>query len=211
MNLSPITYITPSVSCWQGFVPPSCAQASSIPEGNRQNRMYGPERLDGSKEPESGRTGKAVGSSVFQGNPTDRVSARMGAKGEKEQGEEPVRWNLMDEYQCQTCKNRTYQDGSDDPGVSFKNPAAIDPQVAAGIIRGHEMEHVYRERFQAEKEDRRVVSQSVTLHMGICPECGKAYVSGGTTRTVTKGEAQRLFSAGTQVGNAAGTGFSAIA
>ena len=135
----------------------------------------------------------------------------MGAKGEKEQGEEPVRWNLMDEYQCQTCKNRTYQDGSDDPGVSFKNPAAIDPQVAAGIIRGHEMEHVYRERFQAEKEDRRVVSQSVTLHMGICPECGKAYVSGGTTRTVTKGEAQRLFSAGTQVGNAAGTGFSAIA
>ena len=31
-----------------------------------------------------------------------------------------------------------------------------------------------------------MVSQSVTYHTAICPECGKSYVSGGTTRTATK-------------------------
>ena len=31
-----------------------------------------------------------------------------------------------------------------------------------------------------------MVSQNVTMHTEICPECGKSYVSGGTTRTVTK-------------------------
>ena len=47
------------------------------------------------------------------------------------------------------------------------------------------MEHVVREQAKAKGDDRKVVSQSVTLHNGICPECGKVYVSGGTTRTVT--------------------------
>ena len=31
-----------------------------------------------------------------------------------------------------------------------------------------------------------MVSQSVTIHTDICPECGDVYVSGGTTRTTTK-------------------------
>ena len=48
------------------------------------------------------------------------------------------------------------------------------------------MEHVVHEQAKARKEDRKVVSQSVTLHTDICPECGKTYVSGGETRTVTK-------------------------
>ena len=48
------------------------------------------------------------------------------------------------------------------------------------------MEHVTREQAKARREDRKVVSQSVTYHTAICPECGKTYVSGGTTRTVTK-------------------------
>ena len=43
-----------------------------------------------------------------------------------------------------------------------------------------------REQAKAQQEDRKVVSQSVTYHTDICPECGKTYVSGGTTRTVTK-------------------------
>ena len=50
------------------------------------------------------------------------------------------------------------------------------------------MEHVYREQAKADREGREVVSQSVTMHTGICPECGKSYVSGGTTRTVTRAE-----------------------
>ena len=93
---------------------------------------------------------------------------------------------VMEEGECQTCKERKYQDGSDDPGVSFKTPTNIAPEQAASAVRGHENEHVVR------REDRKVVSQSVTYHTSICPECGKAYVSGGTTRTVTKaGESQQ--------------------
>ena len=93
---------------------------------------------------------------------------------------------VMEESECQTCKNRKYQDGSDDPGVSFKTPTNVAPEQAAAAVRGHEQEHVVREQAKAQREDRRVVSQSVTIHTEICPECGDVYVSGGTTRTVTK-------------------------
>ena len=92
----------------------------------------------------------------------------------------------MEEGECQTCKERKYQDGSDDPGVSFKTPTNISPDQAAAAVRGHENEHVVREQAKAQREDRKVVSQSVTYHTDICPECGKVYVSGGTTRTVTR-------------------------
>ena len=92
----------------------------------------------------------------------------------------------LEEGECQTCKERKYQDGSDDMGVSFQTPTNVDPDLAASAVRGHEMEHVVRERAKATREDRKVVSQSVTYHTAICPECGKSYVSGGTTRTATK-------------------------
>lgn len=91
----------------------------------------------------------------------------------------------LEEGECQTCEKRKYQDGSDDMGVSFQTPTHVVPEMAASAVRGHENEHVVRERAKAELEDRRVVSQSVTLHTDICPECGKVYISGGTTRTVT--------------------------
>ena len=90
----------------------------------------------------------------------------------------------VDTYECQTCKNRKYQDGSDDPGVSFKAPTKISPERAAYAIRSHEMEHVAHAWAKAQKEDREIVSQSVSYHTDICPECGKVYMSGGTTRTV---------------------------
>lgn len=94
------------------------------------------------------------------------------------------------EKECQTCKERKYQDGSDDPGVSYQTPTHISPEQAASAVRGHEMEHVVREQASAEREGRRVVSQSVTMHTAICPECGRVYVSGGTTRTMTASDAQ---------------------
>ncbi len=94
----------------------------------------------------------------------------------------------LEEGECQTCKERKYQDGSDDPGVSFKAPTNIAPEQVASAVRGHENEHVVREQAKARQDDRKVVSQSVTYHTAICPECGKAYVSGGTTRTVTKAD-----------------------
>lgn len=89
------------------------------------------------------------------------------------------------EEQCQTCEQRRYQDGSDDMGVSFQTPTKIAPEAAGAAVRGHEQEHVTRERAKAQREDREVVSQSVTLHTDICPECGKVYISGGTTQTTT--------------------------
>lgn len=95
---------------------------------------------------------------------------------------------VMEDSECKTCAERKYQDGSDDPGVSFKTAAHIAPEQAAAKVRSHEYEHVSREQAKARREDRKVVSQSVTIHTSICPECGKAYVSGGVTNTVTKGE-----------------------
>lgn len=99
-------------------------------------------------------------------------------------------WKATEDGRCETCEKRKYQDGSDDPSVSFQTPTRIDPDAAASAVRGHEMEHVFHEQAKAEREDRKVVSQSVMLHTGICPECGKVYISGGTTRTVTKAESE---------------------
>lgn len=103
----------------------------------------------------------------------------MGAQGVQE---------AFEEGKCETCEKRKYQDGSDDMGVSFQTPTRIAPEQVASAVRGHEQEHVVREQAKAQRENRRVVSQSVTLHTDICPECGKVYISGGTTRTVTAAE-----------------------
>ncbi len=91
-----------------------------------------------------------------------------------------------DDGECQTCKNRKYQDDSDDPGVSFKSATKVSPGAAGAAVRGHENEHVVRERAKAAREGREVVSQSVVIKTAICPECGKSYVAGGETTTVTR-------------------------
>lgn len=101
--------------------------------------------------------------------------------------------NNFDSYDCQTCKSRKYTDGSNDPGVSFKTPTAVSPEKATAAVRSHEQEHVTREQAAAQREDRKVVSQSVTYHSAICPECGSVYTSGGTTRTVTKGQVEKTY------------------
>ena len=89
-------------------------------------------------------------------------------------------------------------DGSDGMGVSFQTPTRVAPEQAASAVRGHEQEHVVREQAKAQREDRRVVSQSVTLHSEICPECGKTYISGGTTRTVTAAQQEEQTNAQAQ-------------
>ncbi len=89
-----------------------------------------------------------------------------------------------DSYECQTCKNRKYQDGSNDPNVSFKSPTRLSPESAAYAIRAHESEHVAHAWAEAQTEDKEILSQSVSYHTDICPECGRTYMSGGTTRTV---------------------------
>lgn len=87
---------------------------------------------------------------------------------------------------CETCKNRKYQDGSDDPGVSMKAPTHLNPQDAASAVSAHEQEHVVREQAKAAEEGREVVMQTVAIHTDVCPECGRLYVSGGVTQTVTR-------------------------
>ena len=118
------------------------------------------------------------------GGAGDDPKVRDALEAEQEDAKTPQ--EVMEEAECQTCKNRKYQDGSDDPGVSFKTATNVAPEQAAAAVRGHEQEHVVREQAKAQREDRKVVSQSVTIHTDICPECGDVYVSGGTTRTTTK-------------------------
>ena len=117
----------------------------------------------------------------------DKAEDEKALDGKPAQGAESAQ-EALEEGECQTCEERKYQDGSDDMGVSFQTPTNIKPEQAASAVRGHEMEHVYREQAKAGREGRKVVSQSVTMHTEICPECGKSYVSGGTTRTVTKAD-----------------------
>ncbi len=98
--------------------------------------------------------------------------------------------------ECETCANRRYQDGSDDPGVSFKMAGKIDPSSAESVVRGHEYEHVYRNQAKAAREDKEIVYQNVVIKHGICPECGDPYVAGGETTTVTKTKSDERFSVG---------------
>ncbi len=84
--------------------------------------------------------------------------------------------------ECETCKERKYQDGSDEQ-VSFKSPAHISPEASAARVRAHEMEHVSNAYAKAEQGNGQVVSCSVSLKTAVCPECGRTYVAGGTTAT----------------------------
>lgn len=97
---------------------------------------------------------------------------------------------------CETCENRKYQDGSDDPGVSFKSAAKINPASAESVVRSHEYEHVSRNQDKADREGREVLYQNVVIKHGICPDCGKPYVTGGETTTVTKAKTDNRFSVG---------------
>ena len=117
------------------------------------------------------------------------AAAKQAVPEGEENGIEGI-MKTVEEGECQTCKERKYQDGSDDPGVSFKTASHIAPEQAASTVKGHAKEHGFREQATAVREDRRVVSQNVTIHTDICPECGDVYVSGGTTRTVTAANPQ---------------------
>lgn len=87
--------------------------------------------------------------------------------------------------ECQTCKNRKYQDGSDEM-VSFKSAAHISPNASGSRVRAHEQEHVSNAFKKASMKNGKVVSASVSIRTNICPECGRTYVSGGETNTQIK-------------------------
>ena len=85
--------------------------------------------------------------------------------------------------ECQTCKERKYMDQSNEGDVSFQAPTHIAPGQAAAKVMSHEREHVQNAVAEGQKENKRLVSVSVSLKTGVCPECGKTYIAGGTTRT----------------------------
>ncbi len=87
--------------------------------------------------------------------------------------------------ECETCKNRKYQDGSDEM-VSFKSPSHISPNAAAAAVMGHEQEHVSNAYKKAALKNGKVLQASVSIKTSVCPECGRSYVSGGETRTQIK-------------------------
>ena len=90
-----------------------------------------------------------------------------------------------DDGQCETCANRRYQDGSDEM-VSFKSASRIAPEAAATTVRAHEQEHVVNAYEKAEAKGGEVQYAAVAIHTSICPECGRVYVSGGTTTTTIR-------------------------
>ena len=123
-----------------------------------------------------GSYGVSFGSDASSSGVNPSEKAETGVKGvgrDSSQGE------------CQTCKERKYIDGSDE-NVSFKSAAHISPEASASRVKAHEAEHVSNAYTDAAKKDGKVISASVSIHTSVCPECGRTYVSGGTTSTQIK-------------------------
>jgi hypothetical protein len=84
--------------------------------------------------------------------------------------------------ECKTCHSRKYKDQSNDASVSFQSPTQVSPEMAAGAVATHEQEHVQHNAEKAKSEGLKATS-FVQIHSAVCPECGRIYVSGGTTTT----------------------------
>ena len=84
--------------------------------------------------------------------------------------------------ECKTCKERKYQDGSDEM-VSYKGATHISPESSVAKVMAHEQEHVANAYSKAAKAGGKVLQASVQIKMAICPECGRAYSAGGCTTT----------------------------
>ena len=125
----------------------------------------------------------------YPSDPQDGVGASSGyAAGEEMPGAVPDEDKAEDvdghstPADCETCKHRKYQDGSNEM-VSFKTPGHIDPGSSASVVLGHEHEHVANAYQKAAENNGEVMRCSVQLKHSVCPECGRSYVSGGTTST----------------------------
>lgn len=119
-------------------------------------------------------------------DPFSRDDIALPGAGDQQEKNRSGRLGIKDpNEECQTCKNRKYKDGSDEM-VSFKSPAHISPESAASAVRAHEQEHVSNAYSKAASGNGKVISASVSIKTSICPECGRSYVSGGTTSTQIK-------------------------
>lgn len=117
---------------------------------------------------------------------TEAVSALSPSTLSSEKVENGRTEKVASKGECQTCKERKYVDGSDEGNVSFKSPGHIAPEASAGVVMAHEKEHVANARREGAKPGIELISARVSLKTAICPECGRSYVAGGTTRTLIK-------------------------
>lgn len=114
------------------------------------------------------------------------AAGRTGAVGQTEDtGRTDTLGKADPAEECHTCKNRKYQDGSNE-NVSFKSAQHISPGGAASAVRAHEGEHVANAYDKAAQKNGKVINASVSIHTAVCPECGRTYVSGGVTNTTIK-------------------------
>ncbi len=131
-------------------------------------------------------TGRSIGAENAAGavGASGNVDAAEGKKPVVNPGESTTvqPGKRVSPAECQTCKERKYQDGSDEM-VSFKSAQHISPTEAGNRVRAHEQEHVANAYEKAEQKGGKVLQASVSIHTAICPECGRTYVSGGETNT----------------------------
>ena len=80
-------------------------------------------------------------------------------------------------------------DGSNE-NVSYKAAAHISPSASGAAVRAHEGEHVANAYDKAAENNGKVISASVSIRTAVCPECGRTYVSGGTTTTTIRYSAE---------------------
>lgn len=200
MNVSGITnemkvYTTPTVQETSPNMEPQVANKSSEEKTIYSDLAVGTKEKElkrlGLTDEEDGVVTKKQGSMT----PWERIQEELVKKEEKKEireeelEKEQKRKERLEEEQendeCETCENRKYQDGSDEM-VSFKSASHIAPEAAATTVRAHEQEHVSNAYNKAEKNNGEVQYASVAIHTAICPECGRVYVSGGTTTTSIK-------------------------
>lgn len=132
--------------------------------------------------------GSSIGNNFYnqeaynkQGKAVDKEAAGTPLENDPDHQKKPGRKSSPAE--CETCKNRKYQDGSNEMDVSFKAPGHIAPEAAAGTVLAHERQHVANAYQKANDNNGVVERASVRLKTAICPECGRTFISGGETET----------------------------
>ena len=134
----------------------------------------------------TGAVGSAIQGNAQAGSANAQDRAQSAGKAEKNSAtpdDQVKAGHRSSPSECETCKSRKYQYGSNESDVSFKAPGHISPQASAGTVRAHEQQHVSNAYEKASKDNGKVISATVSLRTEICPECGTAYVAGGETRT----------------------------
>lgn len=160
------------------FMPSVTPGYSGAAYGSGSDNAYGSNTAQGYNA--------AQGSGAIQGYKAGNDSLIRGLEDPEKEKEKKERLGIKDPTEeCQTCKNRKYKDGSDEM-VSFKSPTRISPESAAAAVRAHEQEHVSNAYTKAARKNGKVLAASVSIHTAICPECGRTYISGGTTHTQIK-------------------------